>query len=116
MEMSSPILTTAIPPISMAMGQEDDHNQGWGGSNHQKALWGAVLNGYQGAYRIYMNEPYIFNKNLKINYEHEVFAGYKNIKTDITIFYYKSPINDTIRLTDEIDVGNESSEKAHGYR
>ena len=96
-------------------GTEDDHNQGWGGSNHQKPLWGGVLNGYQGAYRIYMNEPYVFNKHLRMNYEHETLGNYKNIKSDVTMFYYLSPLNDTLMLTDELNVGNAISEKEHNY-
>ena len=97
-------------------GSEDDHNMGWGGDKYQKALWGSHARfgdhgGIQRDFRVYMNESYIFNKNININYE--IQPG-TSPNTDITIFYYKW--NDRgMKLTDRLDVGNSSSEASHGY-
>ena len=97
-------------------GTEDDHNQGWGGSAYQKPLWGGLINGFQGAYRIYMNDSYIFNRDIRINYEYSKCAGLpRGGDTDVTIFYYKAADNNVLKPTDELDVGNEASEKAHSY-
>jgi hypothetical protein len=97
-------------------GTEDDHNQGWGGSAYQKPLWGGLVNGYQGSYRIYMNDPYVFNRHIKINYEfsREGGADYGG-ETDATVYYYKSPSGGNLVLTDEVDVGDATSEAAHRY-
>ena len=97
-------------------GTEDDHNQGWGGDAYQKPLWGGLINGYQGAYRLYLNDSYIFNSEITINYEYSNQANFPSGgKTDVTIFYYKSGSTDIIKLTDQIDVGNPVSEKNHDY-
>jgi len=98
-------------------GTEDDHNQGWAGRDHQKALWGGLLNGYQGAWRIYLNDAYIFYRNILIAYEYSLMK--KNLPkggtTDVVIYYYKSASGPLLQLTDEIDVGNHFSESMHGY-
>lgn len=97
-------------------GTEDDHNQGWGGSAFQEPLWGGLINGFQGAYRIYLNDAYIFNKNINIRYEYEKVSSFSNTRTDVLIYYYKSPFADTLKLTDEMDVGNLQSESTHHYK
>jgi hypothetical protein len=97
-------------------GTEDDHNQGWGGDAYQKPLWGGLINGYQGAYRIYLNDSYVFNSEIAINYEYSDQAKLSNGgKTDVTIFYYKSAKTDIMKKTDQIDVGNSISEIKHSY-
>jgi len=107
----------SLTPQIHGDGTEDDHNQGWGGSDYQQPLWGGLVNGFQGAYRIYMNDAYIFNKSIDINYEHDPAGpgGSRATQTDVLIYYYKSPLNDTLRLTDQVDIGNISSEKRHNY-
>lgn len=98
-------------------GTEDDHNQGWAGTRYQKALWGALNNGYEGAYRIYLNDSYIFNKDITINYEYSSLKKFpKGGDSDITIFYYKSASDKLLKLTDEINVANTASEQAHNYK
>ena len=42
-------------------GTEDDHDQGWFGYAVQKPYWGGLTNGYQGAYRLYVSDSYVFN-------------------------------------------------------
>ena len=51
-------------------GTEDDHNQGWGGYAIQKPYWGGLVNGFQGGYRLYILEPYIFDSSIDMRYEH----------------------------------------------
>lgn len=98
-------------------GTEDDHNQGWAGTAYQKALWGALTNGYESAYRVYQNDSYVFNNEIKINYEYSNLKKFpKGGDSDITIFFYKSRAQKLMSLTDEVDVGNEKSEKKHAYR
>lgn len=98
-------------------GTEDDHNQGFGGSNYQKPLWGGLLNGYQGGYRIYFNDAYVFNNGIDIRYEHETWpnragkGGSPNARTDVLVYYYRSAVNTTLKLTDSLNVGNGISEE-----
>lgn len=97
-------------------GTEDDHNQGFGGSAIQKPLWGGLVNGYQGAYRIYMNDSYIFHRHIKINYGFSREGGNDfGGETDVTVFYYKSSQSGNLVLTDCVDVGDAASEKDHRY-
>ena len=97
-------------------GTEDDHNQGWGGAGYQQPLWGGVVSGIQGAYRIYLSDPYIFNDQISINYEYSRIPARTNSKTDVVIFYYKSETGlPRLIQTDAVDVGIPDSEKAHGY-
>lgn len=97
-------------------GTEDDHNQGWAGTRYQKPLWGALTNGYESAYRIYLNDSYIFNKDITINYEYSSLKKFpKGGDSDVTVFYYKSASDNVMKLTDELDVANLESEQAHNY-
>jgi len=98
-------------------GTEDDHNQGFGGDAFQKPLWGGLINGFSGAYRIYMNEPYIFNSHIKVNYEFSRDGGlqYSGGRSDIVVYYYKSDTGSNICISDKVDIGNKKSEKEHNY-
>ncbi|MBP6022875.1 DUF2961 domain-containing protein [Ferruginibacter sp.] len=98
-------------------GTEDDHNQGWGGRAYQKPLWGGLVNGYHGAYRIYLNDCYVFNKNILITYEYSLTKPQfvNGGKTDVVTFYYKSKATSGLLLTDELDIGNHFDEKRHNY-
>jgi len=98
-------------------GTEDDHNQGWGGYAIQQPCWGGLINGFQGAYRLYLNEPYIFNSEISINYEHSLGPPIKRgQKTDCVIWYYlRDPAQCNLCLTDELDIADAASEKAHHY-
>ncbi len=100
-------------------GTEDDHNQGWAGRAYQKQLWGSLINGYDGAYRMYLNDSYVFNKNILITYEHSLMKKDRfpnGGTTDVVIYYYKSKTGENLLLTDEIDVGNHYSESMHQYK
>ena len=97
-------------------GTEDDHNQGWGGDAYQKPLWGGLINGFQGAYRIYLNDRYIFHSEIAINYEYSQAARLPSGgKTDVTVFYYKAGTTNVMRQTDQMDVGKAESEMEHRY-
>ena len=97
-------------------GTEDDHNQGWGGYAVQKPLWGGLINGFQGGYRLYTGEPYVFDSSIIINYEHSNCGPDHGQKTDFVIWYYlDQPGTANLKLTDTLDVGDEQSEKAHRY-
>jgi len=99
-------------------GTEDDHNQGWAGRAQQQPLWGGLFNGYNGAYRIYLNDCYVFNQDILISYEYSLTKKERFPKggnTDVTIFYYKAPIGPNLQLTDELDVGNHYAETQHQY-
>jgi hypothetical protein len=99
-------------------GTEDDHNQGWRGRAWQKPLWGGLINGYTGAYRIYLNDCYVFNKNILIAYEYSLTKPkfVNGGRTDAVAFYYKSKAASGLILTDEIDAGNHFDEQQHNYQ
>jgi len=111
-------------------GTEDDFNQGWAGARYQKAVWGALYNGVKGAYRIHLNEPYIYYDKIDIRFEytHSIYAhegasprkrtGTDNevIETEFVTWYYQTPSGTILHLTDSIDIGNTQSERAHAYR
>lgn len=99
-------------------GTEDDHNQGWAGRGYQKPLWGGIFNGYNGAYRIYQNDSYIFNNEILISFEHSLTKKHfiNGGTTDAVVFYYKHKGGSNLILTDEIDVGNHFSEVNHSYK
>lgn len=99
-------------------GTEDDHNQGWGGDNYQKALWGGVFNGYVGGYRTYFPDPYVFNKSIQINYEYFTIPPdyVRGQAVEAIVYYYKDPERKSnLFLTDQLNVGNASSETSHSY-
>ncbi len=110
----------SMSPQIHGSGTEDDHNQGWGGDSYQKPLWGGMINGYQAAYRYYMNESYIFNKNIRITFEHSSAAmggnPHAGQQTDSVAFYYLAPEGVcNLTRTDDLAIGNDASEKAHAY-
>ncbi|MEO6002005.1 MAG: DUF2961 domain-containing protein [Opitutus sp.] len=96
-------------------GAEDDHNQGWGGAGFQQPIWGALINGIQGAYRLYLNDPYVFEDQIKINYEYSRSPIKTHSETDVTVYYYKVSVFPRLVQTDAVDVGMPESEKAHEY-
>jgi hypothetical protein len=99
-------------------GTEDDHNQGWGGYAIQKPYWGGLVNGFQGGYRLYIPEPYVFDSSINILYEHSPCGPAKDRgqKTDnIVWFYQDAPGTCNLKLTDELDVGKPESERGHQY-
>lgn len=111
-------------------GTEDDFNQGWAGFTYQKPLWGSLINGIKGTYRIHMNEPYIFYNSINIRFEHkeerypdrDMFARRRAgtndsiVETEFLVWYYKSASGKILDLSDSLDVGNIKSEKAHAYK
>lgn len=105
-------------------GTEDDHNQGWGGAAYQTPLWGSLIDGFTGAYRIYLNDSYVFSDEIKMRYEFSTWEDTKKAKTDIITYYYLAA-NDrrlikvaptALKLTDKLDIGNANDESLHDYR
>ena len=109
----------SLTPQIHGDGTEDDHNQGWGGYAVQKPLWGGLINGYDGGYRTYYNESYVYDRNIKILYEHSNCGASTGQQTDGMIWYYKKDAGGVgsgyLKLTDEIDVGDSASESSHNY-
>ena len=60
----------SLTPQIHGDGTEDDHNQGWGGYAIQTPLCGGLINGFQGGYRLYTGEPYLFDSSITIKLEH----------------------------------------------
>lgn len=102
-------------------GTEDDHNQGWGGNAYQKPLWGGLISGFDGGYRTYYNDSYIYDRHIKIRYEHSNNGGASQIGqgTDCIFWYYKKDAGNgssgNLKLTDELNVGHTTSEISHSY-
>jgi hypothetical protein len=111
-------------------GTEDDFNQGWAGFTYGKPLWGALVSGVKGAYRIHMNEPYIFYNSIDMRFE-QTAGRYKDeamnarkrkgtddsiCETEFVVCYYKSGSGKILKLSDSVDVGNPLSEKSHAYK
>jgi hypothetical protein len=102
-------------------GTEDDHNQGWGGNDYQKALWGGLFNGFDGGYRLYYNDSYIYDRHIEIDYEHSAWSGAPQTgqSTDFLVWYYKKDPGDgfsgNLQLSDQLDVGSSASETSHAY-
>ncbi len=97
-------------------GTEDDHNQGWGGYAIQKPLWGGLINGFQGGYRLYTGETYVFDSSIAIDYEHSNCNGGPDHgqKTDFVVWYYlDQPGTANLKLTDTVDIGDQKSEQSH---
>ncbi len=101
-------------------GSEDDHNAAWGGDRYYKQLWGSFtrhgdFRGIQQDYRIYMNDSYVFHRDIKITYECSPHRD--RARTDCTVFYYKYNAEYcNLKETDCVDVGNKESETAHDYQ
>ena len=96
-------------------GTEDDHDQGWYGYAVQQPYWGALTNGYEGAYRLYVGDSYVFNSRIDIRYERLPALALEQ-KTDFIVWYYLArPGYGNLDLTDEVDVGNAVSERDHTY-
>lgn len=96
-------------------GTEDDHNQGWGGYAVQKPWWGGLINGYDGSYRLYLADAYVFNSEIRVNYE--LFFRNPKVQTDFIVWsYLGTPGIGNLTLTDTLDVGDATSETEHQYR
>ena len=111
-------------------GTEDDFNQGWAGARYQKAVWGALKNGVKGAYRIHLNEPYIYYDriDMRFEYTHSIYGhegssprrrdstSNEVIETEFVVWYYQTNLGPMLHPTDSIDIGNQQSERAHNYK
>lgn len=108
-------------------GTEDDFNQGWAGFTYAKPLWGALISGVKGSYRIHMNEPYIFYRSIDMRFEQTAgkytYASMKarrrngtdtsTCETEFVVCYYKAAGGTILQLCDSVDVGDPASEQSH---
>ena len=108
-------------------GTEDDFDQGWSGAPYQRPLWGSMISGMKGVYRLHLDDPYIFYKGIDMRFELTAShyrglhprprKGTKDdvIETEFVVWYYLSPLGKRLSLTDSIDIGNSNDEKAHDF-
>jgi len=111
----------SLTPQIHGDGSEDDHNGGWGNDRYHKPLWGSFSRwgdfaGIQQDYRIYLNDSYVFHHDINILYECAHFGDRKWAQTESTVFYYLRDGMENLHETDELDVGNGDSERAHDYQ
>jgi len=111
-------------PWIIGEGYEDDHNQGWGLKDLQRAMWGSTASdGGAGApWRFYIPELYVFQSAVRSG--HQVYGPHSPLghegmyevgEEESVAFAYMKDQPGLIQ-TDEIDVGNPRSEQAHHYR
>jgi len=111
-------------PAIYGEGFEDDHNKGWGQSHLQRAMYGSTAsNGGDGApWRFYIPELYVFQSAACAG--HQVYGphsprGHEGMyqvgeEESVTFAYVQDKAG--LEQSDELDVGNRSSERAHRYR
>ncbi|MFI5384686.1 MAG: DUF2961 domain-containing protein [Fimbriimonadales bacterium] len=110
-------------PAIIGEGFEDDHNQGWGLRDLQRAMWGSVAsNGGDGApWRFYIPEVYVFQSAVRAG--HQVYGphspvgheGMYQVGEEESVAFAYLQDEEGLKLTDELDVGNRESERAHHY-
>jgi hypothetical protein len=98
-------------------GTEDDLNQGWAGSNTQKPLWGSLIDGRQGSYRLRLSDPYVFFDEINSFFELSKDGSSSASRTAVITYYYKKEvgIQNFLRLTDIVEIGSAASESSHKY-
>jgi hypothetical protein len=112
----------SLHPIIHGSGSEDDlASQGWGGRPVQQPLTGALINGYQGSYRIFAGDSIYFYDGIRILLEHsnEPFGRtVRGQRTLAVVWYYRHASHEEgrLKLCDEFAVGDAAAEKAHAYR
>jgi len=111
----------ATPRIHGSGSEDDIGNQGWGGVQNFKPLWGGIYSGTHGAYRIYQGAPLIFYNEISHRVGHSMIRGGEEVRkmrprTNTLNYYYLSPNPDILTLTDELDVGDAESEAKHKYK
>ena len=105
-------------------GFEDDHNQGWGLHELRHAIYGSVASkGGSGAvWRFFVPDLYVFQSMVREG--HQVYGpnsprgheGMCKIGREESVSFLYLRDKEGLALTDELDVGNASSEKHHSYR
>jgi len=111
-------------PWIIGDGFEDDHGMGWGLQNLSLPLFGAISakGGSGGIYRLLLPDMYCFASS--ISYGHQTYGPHSPLghegmyqvgKEESVAFWYGST-QAQVTQTDEINIGDAASEKAHGYR
>jgi len=111
-------------PWIIGEGFEDDHNQGWGLRDAQKALWGSTASdGGAGApWRFFVPDLYVFNS--AIRHGHQVYGphsplgheGMYQVGSEESVAFLYAKEGEGMRLTDDFDPGSQLSEKNHSYK
>lgn len=111
-------------PALYGEGFEDDHNQGWGLHDLDRAMFGSVASdGGAGApWRFYMPELYVFQSALRAG--HQVYGpnsplGHEGMyvpgeEESVSFLFLKQ--GQALKQTDELDIGGKGSERSHDYR
>ena len=105
-------------------GFEDDHNQGWGLHDLQRAIYGSVASdGGAGApWRFSIPDLYVFQGRLRTG--HQVYGTHSPLghegmyvpgSEESVAFLYQQK-QPGITITDEIDIGSPISEQSHRYK
>ena len=114
--MNSPTSTAVAPRRFTATALKTTTTRAVAGTlirSRSGAGWSTAI---KSAYRLYYNEPYIFNQHIKINYEFSREGGRDyGGETDAVVYYYKAASAGHLLLTDQLDVGDPAAEAAHRY-
>lgn len=105
-------------------GFEDDHGMGWGLQNLAQPLWGEVgaHDGEGGIYRWFLPDLYAFSNGVR--HGHQTYGprsprgheGMYGVGSEESVTFYYAQAKPRLVATDELDVGDPASERAHGYR
>ncbi len=105
-------------------GYEDDHNQGWGLRDLSHAIYGSIASdgGAGAVWRFYIPDLYVFRSAVRQG--HQVYGpnsprgheGMYQVGREESVSFLYMRDEEGLVLTDELDVGNASSEKGHSYR
>lgn len=111
-------------PAIIGDGFEDDHGMGWGLQNLTLPVFGAISakGGTGGIYRFLLPDAYCFSSGIK--YGHQTYGphsplgheGMYQVGTEESVAFWYGVSGSRLSQTDEVDVGDGSSEAAHDYR
>lgn len=114
----------AAAPRIYGEGYEDDHNQGWGLKDLERATWGsAASDGGAGApWRFFTPDLYVFQS--MVRFGHQTYGphsplgheGMYEVGTEESVAFLYMQGKEGLKLTDALDVGNAVSERAHAYK
>lgn len=110
-------------PWIIGEGFEDDNDMGWGLQNLTQPVFGAISakGGSGGVYRFMLPDMYCFSSSIK--YGHQTYGphsplgheGMYQVGSEESVTFWYGHLCPHLVLTDELDVANVQSEKAHDY-
>ncbi len=114
----------SLTPQIEGNGFEDDQGFGWGLKDKTFLLFGApVAKGGAGClYRLFLPDLYVFYSGIK--HGHQVYGphsprgheGLYHTGNEQSVTFYYASDEPALKLTDELDIGNATSEARHHYR